>query len=226
MSVFIIGDTHLSGSVDKPMDVFGGKWENYTDKLKRNWIKSVGRDDTVVLAGDISWAMSLDEALTDFKFLESLPGRKIILKGNHDYWWNTVGKMQKFLNENDIKSIEFIYNNCAVAGDFAICGTRGWGERETKEDEKIIAREAGRLERSLISAPDGLEKIAVMHYPPLFENGSIVEFISIMQKYGVKRCYYGHLHAGSIFKAVQGMCFGIEFYLVSADSIDFLPVNI
>ncbi len=226
MSIFIIGDTHLSGTADKPMDVFGGKWENYTEKLKTNWEASVGDEDTVVLAGDISWAMSLEDAKSDFEFLDSLPGRKVIVKGNHDYWWGTVGKMNAFLKENGIKSIEFIYNSSVTIGDMAICGTRGWGERQTEKDEKIIARESGRLERSLMSAPENAEKIAVMHYPPVFENGYIAEFVRIMQKYGVKRCYYGHLHANSIPKAVQGMYQGIEFFLVSADSIDFLPVTI
>lgn len=226
MAVFIIGDTHLSGAVNKPMDVFGGAWENYIDKLKNNWQKTVAADDTVIIAGDVSWAMSLDEALCDFKFLDGLPGRKLIVKGNHDYWWDTVGKMTRFLKENGIFSIEFIYNSCAAAENFAVCATRGWGERQTEKDEKIIAREAGRLERSLMRAPDGLEKIAVLHYPPVFESGYTAEFVNVMQKYGARRCYYGHLHGASVKNAVQGRHFGIDFFLVSADSIDFLPVNI
>lgn len=226
MSVYIIGDTHLSGGVDKPMDVFGGAWENYTEKLKNNWIKTVKPQDSVVIAGDVSWAMSLNEALNDFKFLSSLPGRKLILKGNHDYWWETVSKMNRFLNENGINDIEFIYNSCAAAENYAVCATRGWWDRRSEQDEKIILREAGRLERSLQSAPPDLEKIAVMHYPPVFDGGYIEEFVSVMQKYGVRRCYYGHLHAGSIKNAVQGRHFGIDFFLVSADSLDFLPVSI
>ena len=226
MAVFVIGDTHLSGSVNKPMDIFGGAWENYTEKLKSNWIRTVGSQDTVVIAGDVSWGMSLDETLCDFKLLSSLPGRKVILKGNHDYWWDTVSKMTRFLNENGIYDIEFIYNSCVSADGFALCGTRGWMDQTTEQDRKIIAREAGRLERSLMSAPQGTERVVFMHYPPVYDSGYTEEFITVMQKYDVKRCFYGHLHASSIRKAVQGTHFGMDFFLVSADSIDFLPLNI
>lgn len=226
MAVFIIGDTHLSQSVDKPMDVFGGAWKNYTEKLIENWEKTVGADDTVIIAGDVSWAMSLEDALADFKLLNGLPGHKALLKGNHDFWWDTVSKMTRFLTSHDISDISFIHNSCYAADGLAICATRGWGERQTETDEKIILREAGRLERSLANAPCDCEKIAVMHYPPVFEGGCVPEFISVMQKYGVKRCFYGHLHAASVKKAVQGEHFGIDFLLVSADAIDFLPVKI
>lgn len=226
MSVFAIGDTHLSGAVNKPMDVFGGAWENYTEKLKYNWEKNVSDTDTVVIAGDVSWGMSMDEALCDFEFLSRLPGRKIIVKGNHDYWWDTVSKMTRMLNERGIFGFEFIYNSCVTAENYALCATRGWCERQNEQDDKIITREAGRLERSLKCAPQGLEKVVFLHYPPIFEGGCIDELVSVMQKYGVKRCFYGHLHAASIKNAVRGVHSGIEFFLVSADAIDFLPLKI
>ncbi|MBQ8605179.1 MAG: metallophosphoesterase [Clostridia bacterium] len=229
MSVFIIGDPHLSQSVEKPMDIFGGVWENYTEKLTENWKKVVSENDTVILAGDISWGMNLREALADFKLLDSLPGKKLLLKGNHDYWWETVSKMKRFLEENDIKTIDFIYNNSFTVDGISICGTRGWTvetENTTEKDKKIILREAGRLERSLASAPTDTEKIAVLHYPPIFEDYAACEILEVMQKYGVKRCFYGHLHSASVKKAKKGEIFGIKFYLVSADSIDFLPISI
>ena len=229
MSIFIIGDPHLSEGVSKPMDVFGGVWENYTEKLTENWKKTIKNEDTVILAGDISWGMTLNEALADFKLIDSLPGKKILLNGNHDYWWETVRKMKRFLAENDISTIDFLYNNSFTVDGISICGTRGWTvetENTGEKDKKIIVREAGRLERSLLSAPDNTEKIAVFHYPPVFEDYTASEILDVMQKYGVKRCFYGHLHSASVKKAKKGDIFGIKFYLVSADSIDFLPINI
>ena len=229
MSIFVIGDPHLSEGVSKPMDVFGGVWENYTSKLVENWKKTIKENDTVVIAGDISWGMNLNEALADFKLIESLPGKKLLVKGNHDYWWDTVSKMKKFFCLNNITSIDFVYNNSFVVDGFAICGTRGWTvetENTTLNDRKIILREAGRLERSLASAPDDVEKLVFLHYPPIFEQYQAQEILDVMQKYDVKRCFYGHLHSCSVKKAKKGEYFGIKFYLVSADSIDFLPINI
>ncbi len=229
MSLFVIGDLHLSENADKPMDVFGGAWTDYTKKLVSNWNNIVKPQDTVVLAGDISWAMSLHQALDDFKLIDSLFGKKIILKGNHDYWWDTVTKMKKFLLSNSINSIDFLYNNSFVVNNVAICGTRGWTPETqscSENDKKIIVREAGRLERSLKSTPDGLERVAFFHYPPVYDDYAAMPFIELMQKYDVKNCYYGHLHGPSIKKAVTGENFGINFCLVSADSIDFLPLSI
>lgn len=229
LALYILGDPHLSTAVQKPMDVFGGVWENYTDKLVSNWKNTVSDGDTVVLAGDISWGMNLKETLSDFKLIDSLPGKKILLKGNHDYWWETVTKMKRFLNENGVTTVDFLYNNSFTADGISVCGTRGWTiETGTvgDDDKRIILREAGRLERSLASAPSGTEKIAVFHYPPVFENYTARPFLDIMKKYGVKRCYYGHLHSASVKKAETGELFGINFYLVSADAIDFLPLNI
>lgn len=229
MAIYIIGDLHLSQSVDKPMDVFGERWHNYTSRIIENWQSVVKPLDTVILAGDISWGMSLSESLEDFRLIDSLNGTKIIVKGNHDYWWDTVTKMTNFLESNGIHSIRFLYNNSYTAEGISICGTRGWTPEtpDSKDsDRKIIARESGRLERSLQSANDGTERVCVFHYPPLYDNFVAGPFIDIMQKYGVKKCFYGHLHAASIKNAKKGEFFGINFYLVSADSIDFLPLKI
>lgn len=229
MSLYIIGDLHLSESTNKPMDIFGKAWSDHPTKLIENWKAIVDNSDTVILAGDVSWGMSLSEAHDDFKLIDSLPGKKVILKGNHDYWWDTVTKMSKFLMQNGIDTIEFLYNNSYVSENIAVCGTRGWTPETkncTENDKKIISREAGRLERSLMSAPDGHERIAVLHYPPIYEDYTAMQFIEIMQKYNVKRCYYGHLHGPSVKNAVIGEHFGINFCLVSADSIDFLPLYI
>ena len=229
MALYILGDPHLSVTAKKPMDVFGGVWENYTEKLVSNWKNIVSDGDTVILAGDISWGMSLNEAVADLKLIDSLPGKKILLKGNHDYWWDTVTKMKRFLKENGVTTVDFLFNNSFTVNGVSVCGTRGWTiETGTigDDDKKIILREAGRLERSLASAPPDTEKIAVFHYPPVFEGYTAEQFLEIMQKYGVKRCYYGHLHSASVKKAAKGEHFGINFYLVSADAIDFLPLNI
>ncbi len=228
MSVFVIGDTHLSQSVDKPMDIFGGRWENYTKKLCDNWQNTVRNTDTVVIAGDVSWAMSLADALADFKLIDSLPGKKLLLKGNHDYWWDTVSKMKKFLNENGITSIDFLFNNSFNCDGLWLCGTRGWmleSSSATAHDKKIIARECSRLDRSLGSAGEG-ERVAFLHYPPIYDEVVAPEFIEVLQKHGVNRCFYGHLHGISIKNAAEGTHFGINFKLVSADAIDFLPISI
>lgn len=228
LSLFVIGDTHLSQSVDKPMDVFGGRWENYTKKLCENWKNTITDNDTVVIAGDVSWGMTLTQALDDFLLLDSLPGKKILLKGNHDYWWDTVTKMKKFLAQHNITTIDFLYNNSFFCEGINICGTRGWmieSDQCSANDKKIIARECQRLERSLNRAKDG-EKIVVLHYPPVYNGIAATPFLDILKTHGVNRCYYGHLHGGSIKNADTGEHFGINFHLVSADAIDFLPINI
>ena len=228
MALWIIGDLHLSFSTDKPMDIFHDGWKNHPEKIKMNWLERVKADDVVILAGDTSWGMTLDEALADFKFIDGLCGKKLIIKGNHDYWWQTVTKMRKFFDNNDIKTIDFIYNNCFIYKDIAICGTRGWmlGEEKVSNQLKILEREAGRLERSLASAPKEIEKIAVLHYPVILKDGEPNLLVNVLKKYSVKHCFYGQLHAQSIKNAFCGEKFGINFKLVSADSIDFCVLNI
>ena len=229
MALFTIADLHLSHGVEKPMDIFGGRWQGYMDKIEKNWLAVVRPEDTVVIGGDISWGIDFDEAREDFHFLNRLPGRKIILKGNHDLWWNTVRKMNAFLAENGIENVEFLFNNCFFYGETALCGTRGWFfEEEFKEshDEKIFRREMLRLEASLKAAQrqNPAEIYCFLHYPPLYANFCCDEIIGLMQKYGVSRCVYGHLHSDSLRYAVEGTHCGIKFTLVSGDHVDFAPV--
>ncbi len=227
MAVFVIGDLHLSTSVDKKMDIFKG-WENYEERIALNWKESVSQKDTVILLGDTSWGMSLNEALSDFKLIDSLPGEKYLVKGNHDYWWESISKMRSFLCENGIKSIDFIHNNSIVRDGKSLCATRGWMmEDGEKSSAKLILREEGRLRMSLESAEDkNKERIAFLHYPPVFMGRETGNMISIMQQYGVKRCYYGHLHGKSHNMATQGQYKNIEFYLVSADFLKFKPISL
>lgn len=224
MSLFVIGDTHLSLSVDKPMDIFKG-WADYVDRLESNWNKIVSPEDSVVIPGDISWAMGFSDAVEDFRFLHSLNGTKYILKGNHDYWWNTMSKMNKFLDENGFDSIKIIHNNAYSVEGFAIAGSRGWFYDDSAEaDKKVILREAGRLRTSLQEASklEG-ELIAFLHYPPLSENQRCEEILSVLSEFDVKRCFFGHLHG---FVAPQNADItynGISFKLISADHLGFCP---
>lgn len=226
MSLFAIADFHLSLGTDKPMDVFNG-WDNYVDRLSENWRKLITEDDTVVIAGDISWAMKLSETQKDFEFIDSLPGNKIIMKGNHDYWWDTVRKINRTLSEYGIESIKVLFNNSFIVDDYAVCGTRGWLlDTETDEDIKILSRECGRLRMSLESAAEsGKEPIVFLHYPPIMGNRAQDEMIDIMTEYGVKKCYYGHIHGHNLIKsAFNGEYKGINFRLVSCDALGFMPL--
>lgn len=225
MAIFTIGDLHLSLNGEKPMDVFPG-WENYLQKIENNWLSMITQEDTVLLAGDTSWAMNLADCHADFSFLQKLPGQKILIKGNHDYWWTTMRKMENFLQENQLDSLRFLHNNCIVVEGYALCGTRGWMfEQGEKQDEKVMLRECGRLEASLQQAGD-LEKVVFLHYPPIAAHACSQGIVSLLQQYKVKRCYYGHLHGASIRFAVQGNVDHIEYRLISADSLHFLPYKI
>lgn len=224
MSLFVIGDTHLSLSVDKPMDIFRG-WTDYIDRLKSNWNKVVSPEDSVVIPGDISWAMNFNEAVKDFSFLNSLNGTKYILKGNHDYWWNTMSKMNKFLAENNFDTIKIIHNNAYSVEGFSIGGSRGWFYDDTAEaDKKVILREAGRLRMSLQEASklEG-ELIAFLHYPPISVNQECEEILSVLEEFPVKRCYFGHLHGFVAPENSKLEWNGIEFNLISADHLGFVP---
>ena len=224
MALFVLGDTHLSLGGDKPMDVFGGAWVDYVDKLKAGF-QVVQETDTVVLCGDISWGMSLQEAKPDFQFLqELLPGRKILLKGNHDYWWETVSKMTRFFEAEGLENFEFLHNNCLCYGDVALCGTRGWflDVEKGPHNEKMLRREVMRLEASLKAAGDR-EKICFLHYPPLYQGYRCQEILDLLAKYDIKRCCYGHLHGRSTRAAFEGEHQGTAFALVSADHLHFMP---
>jgi len=228
LALYAIGDLHLSHGTDKPMDVFGGGWINYMEKIKTGYQK-LDPDDMCVLCGDTSWGMYFEESLDDFLFIDSLPGKKIILKGNHDYWWNTVTKMKAFFEMNGISSIEFLHNNCFYYGDTAICGTRGWlydDEYSSEQNAKIMAREVLRLRASLQSAGDDKNKICFFHYPPRFKNVICHDIISAMDEFGVEKCYYGHLHGDGHRLAVRGSIEGIGYEIVSADFINFTPQKV
>lgn len=226
MSLYAIADLHLSLSTDKPMDVFGG-WDNYVERLEENWRNTVKSDDAVVIAGDISWAMRLDQAFKDFSFIEALPGKKIFLKGNHDYWWSTRKKIEDYLQANNFNSISILFNSTETVGNFAVCGTRGWSyDCSSQEDIKILNREIGRLTMSLEEAKKtGLEVVVFLHYPPVFSGYECTEILNVLKKYDVKKCYYGHLHGRQVAKkAITGPYKGIDFHLVAGDQISFKPV--
>lgn len=226
MEIYTIGDLHLSLGCEKPMDIFPG-WQGYMEKLERHWNTLVRPEDTVVLAGDTSWAMKLEDTVADFSFLQRLPGQKLLLKGNHDYWWTTVKKMEHFLQENGFDSLHILHNNSILAEGLAVCGTRSWmfdvGEAR---DEKVMNRELGRLRASLDAAQEGAERVAFLHYPPVYPNANAQQVIDLLKEYNVKRCFYGHLHGNAIRFAVQGMVDGIEYRLISADALAFCPYKI
>ena len=217
----------------KPMDIFGANWENHEQKIKQDWLEKVKENDLVVLPGDFSWETYLKDTDVDFNFLNELPGKKLLLKGNHDYWWTTLASMRKYIKENNFENIDFIYNNSYEFENYIIAGTRGWSVKE-EGNEKMLNRECIRLEISLKDAmeknKDNKEIIVFMHYPPITNQDLIQnkesDFIRIMKKYNVKRCYYGHLHSNSINDAVEGKYFGVEFKLVSSDSLNFKLIKI
>lgn len=224
MALYAIGDLHLSLGADKPMDIFGGNWLGYMDKLRQG-LSVIGPADTTVLLGDLSWALDLEGAKEDFRFLNEIPGRKIILKGNHDYWWNTVTKFQRFCQENSFSDLHILNNNHFEYEGVAICGTRGWffeEEKSGEHDEKVFRRELLRLEASLQSAGE-LPKLVFLHYPPRYRGYQCPEILELLTKYGVRACYYGHLHGASHGLAMEGVWDGVEFRLVSADKLDFQP---
>ena len=226
MSLYAIADLHLSLGEDKPMDIFAG-WNEYVERLSENWRKLVSCDDTVVIAGDISWAMRIEQTYTDFKFIHDLPGKKIFLKGNHDYWWGTKNKTDNFLRENKLDSISVLFNNAYTCGEYAICGTRGWFlENDTPEDIKVLNREVGRLKMSLdLAIKTGLEPVVFLHYPPYYRGIECSEIMDVLCSYPVKKCYYGHIHGKKNFKlAFEGEYKGINFRLISCDKVGFMPV--
>ncbi len=225
MSIFTIADLHLSLDTNKSMEVFSG-WDNYIQKLETNWKKIVTPEDTVVIPGDISWAMKLEDTLADFQFLESLPGQKVLLKGNHDYWWTSIKKMSTFIEEHHLFSLNFLHNDCYPAQGVAICGTRSWLFEQGEEfDQKLVNREVGRLEMSLDAAKD-MEKIVFLHYPPIYRDQCSEKILAVLEKHGIKRCFYGHLHAHTIKHAFNDMQNGIEYKLISADALNFIPYKV
>lgn len=224
MALYAIGDLHLCLGAPKPMDVFGGAWVGYMEKLKAG-MSVITAEDTTVLLGDLSWALDLSDARADFEWINQIPGRKILLKGNHDYWWSTAAKFQKFCGENGFDNLHILNNNCYEYEDWAICGTRGWffeEERSGAHDEKVFKRELIRLEASLKAAGEK-QKLVFLHYPPRYKGYECTEILELLEKYEVRRCFYGHLHGGSHKLAMEGQWDGVEFRLVAADYIGFKP---
>jgi uncharacterized protein len=228
MSLFAIADLHLSLGSDKPMDVFEG-WEDYVSRLEKNWRNVVGAEDTVVVAGDISWAMKLEEATEDFRFLNSLPGRKLVLKGNHDYWWSTRRKIEAFLEQNGFFSISIVHNSAEAVGSLAVCGTRGWlYDAESAEDKKIVNREVGRLNASIDAAEKtGKKPVVFLHYPPAYGGMECREIMDTLVKRGITDCYYGHIHGSTAAKrSPMGEYKGVRMHLISCDYLGFMPLRV
>ena len=227
MALYAIGDLHLSLGADKPMDVFGGPWENYVEKIKLGF-SSLHDDDVCVLCGDLAWGMTMEQALPDFQFIEALPGKKILLKGNHDFWWSTAKKAYSFFAAHDMHTMDILNNNCYFYGDYAICGTRGWFYEEDAAGThtgKMLAREALRLEASL-KAAEGRPIFCFLHYPPIYQGYQCPEMLALLDKYEVERCYYGHLHGYTHRRAFEGMREKTEYALIAADYVAFQPVKI
>ena len=227
MSLFAIGDLHLSLDGSKSMDVFGGRWTDYQQKIERGF-SLLTEEDVCVLCGDLVWGMTMEAAREDFLFISRLPGKKIILKGNHDYWWSTAAKAYRFFEENGMENMQILNNNCYEYGEYAICGTRGWffeEERGDEHDRKIMLREVGRLEASLKAAGER-KKLVFLHYPPIYQGYECPEILSLLEQYQVERCYYGHIHGKGHSAAFQGERNGTVFRMVSADYLDFYPLKV
>lgn len=227
MALYAIGDTHLSLSSDKSMEVFGAGWEDYVERLRIGFAE-VRDEDTVVLCGDLSWGMSLEEARLDLEFLDrELPGEKWLLKGNHDYWWTTAAKMKAFFQANGFTRLNILHNNCALYGGVALCGTRGWFFEENggPQSEKVFKRELIRLEASLKAAGER-EKYCFLHYPPLYRGYHCQEIVDLLERYRTVACYYGHLHGPSHRLAIESMQGTVDYHLVSADYVGFRPKKI
>jgi len=240
LSLYVIADLHLSLSekTNKPMEVFGQNWANHAERIKKYWSAVVCDDDTVIIPGDISWAMKLEEAYEDLKFIDSLPGTKIIGKGNHDFWWSTAGKIEKFFADNDITTIKLLHNNAYKLEDCVICGTRGWFYDEKQQNvinetdfDKIVSREAARLElsikaaKTLLSEEEKLPVLVFLHFPPVWNGLVCRPIVDVLHKYNIQKCYFGHIH-GAYFANRTTDFEGISMTLVAADFLKFAPMPI
>ena len=226
MALYAIGDLHLSLGTNKPMDVFGPGWANHVQRLEEAF-SSLGEEDVTVLCGDTSWGIDLSQSLEDFRFIDRLPGKKLLVKGNHDYWWTTASKMRRFFQDNGLTTIDILHNNCHFYGDWAVCGTRGWfyEEEQSGHNEKVFNREVIRLEASLKAAGDR-PILAFLHYPPLYTGYRCPEIIAKLEASGVKDCFYGHLHGPTHRRAIEGAVGTVGYHLVSADYLRFVPKKI
>jgi uncharacterized protein len=227
MGLYAIADLHLALSGDKPMDVFGDKWYKHDEKIKENWSQLVREEDTVLIAGDISWSMKMEEGMRELQWIHDLPGRKYIIRGNHDYWWGSINKLNNLYDD-----MKFVQNNFFTYEDYAICGTRGWtcpgGDRFTAKDEKIYKREIIRLRLSIEAAKkSGYNKyICMIHYPPTNDKFEDSGFTEIFKEYGVEKVVYGHLHGPSLNRILTGHRDGTEYIITSCDYLNFKPIKI
>lgn len=226
MALYAIGDLHLSLAVDKSMEIFGPAWERYVDRIGEG-LGVLREEDTLILAGDTSWGMTLDEAEADFRFLDGFPGRKYLIKGNHDYWWTTAAKLRRFFEEKGIRTLDILHNSCAFYGEYALCGTRGWffEEEQKPHNAKVLNREVMRLETSLRAAGDRTA-VCFLHYPPLYQGYRCPEILETLKRYRVPACCYGHLHGPAIRRRLEGERDGTDFSLISADYLGFVPKKI
>lgn len=240
MALFTIADLHLSNGSDHAMDVFGPRWQSYTAKIEKNWRLTVSDSDTVVIPGDISWAMHLAEAREDFAFLDALPGRKLLSKGNHDFWWETAAKLNRFFDENGFRTFSLLYNNAHIVEDYIICGTRGWFLEEEQQQtvgkvdfSKMVNREVLRLQLSLQAAKKlqvgehaNKEILVFLHFPPVWNAFACNEILDVLRDFGVKRCYHGHIHGVYSRPATQELDCGLKLYNVASDFLNFMPLRI
>ena len=224
MALYAIGDLHLCLGAPKPMDVFGGAWVGYMEKLK-DGLSVIGPEDTTVLLGDLSWALDLEGAAADFSWINQIPGQKILLKGNHDYWWSTAAKFSQFCARQGFQELKLLNNNCYEYENFAICGTRGWFLEEDAHNVKVLNREVGRLEASLQAAGER-PILCFLHYPPLYQGYECPEILTVLEKYRVRTCCYGHLHGPAIKRRMEGRRGETDFSLISADYLGFVPKKI
>ncbi len=229
MAIYAISDLHFSLGVDKPMDIFG--WGDHTSKIKDYWSKKITSEDYILVPGDISWAINLQEANADFDLIDKLPGSKILSKGNHDYWWSTRRKFEKYCSEKGYNTIKVLHNNTIDIGNYTICGTRGWKSRDddsfNEEDAKIFNRELDRLKLSLEEGQKtGKEIIVMFHYPPFDSKHRPNEFALIIKEYDVKKCVYGHVHSRYDQAWKNEIIEGVQYYLVSSNIIEFNPIRI
>ncbi len=224
MRVFAIGDLHMPGGMDKPMGVFGAHWDDHITQISKAWLESITSEDIVLIPGDLSWAMHLDDAIKDLQIIHELPGTKLILRGNHDYWWTSISKLRSKIPSSFIA----LQNDSVKIGEFCFTGTRGWlcpGSASYTEstDGKIYRRELMRLELSLGKASDALRKICMLHFPPFSESNKTTGFTNLMEQYGVEQAVYAHLHGKSCVNTFNGMLNGVNYTLCSCDCIGFVP---
>lgn len=226
MALYAIGDLHLSLTANKSMEVFGSAWANYVSRIEDS-LQTLTDEDTLILAGDTSWGIDLEEAEADFKFIDRFPGKKYLIKGNHDYWWTTASKFHRFCEEKEIHTLDLLHNNCIFYGDYAVCGTRGWflEEDQKPHNAKVLNREIMRLETSLKAAGDR-PILCFLHYPPLYQGYRCPEILNMLEKYHVGTCCYGHLHGPTIRRRIEGEQNGTDFSLISADHLGFVPKKI